>query len=71
MASSEVTRLRRTVNKIDKLRKRIQESRSTGSKCVPIDDTLDRDIILKGLELLRETINASHALAEQNKQDGN
>jgi hypothetical protein len=67
MPSPEIRKLRRTVNKIDKLRLRVQETRSSNTKCLPIDDTLDRDVILKALELLRETITAAHALTEQNK----
>lgn len=71
MVSAEVKRLRRTINRIDKLRERTQESRSSSSRCIPIENTFDRDIVLKALELLRETINASAAMREQNRQDGN
>jgi hypothetical protein len=68
MPSSEVRRLRRTVNKIDALRLRTQESRSSSSRCIPIEDTLERDIILKALELLRETITVGNAMREQEQE---
>lgn len=71
MVSSEVRRLRKTINKIDALRTRTQESRSSSSRCIPIEDTFERDIVLKALELLRETINASYKLKELNSTDGN
>jgi hypothetical protein len=67
MAESKGASRRRTIRKIDDLRERIAGTREKNVKEIQLQNTFERDIILKSLELMRETLNVQLVLKRESE----
>jgi hypothetical protein len=63
MPASETHDVKRTINRIDLLRRKVGKSRSQGRSIEDLT-AFDFEIIGNALELLRETVNAAHAMSQ-------
>jgi len=61
MASDATPAVKRAISRIDALRSKVRDSRRQG-RSIPHLTAFDFDIIQKGLELLRHSVNAQHLL---------
>lgn len=56
--------VKRTIKKIKTIRDRIDEARMESARTVKVKDSFEYDIILKALELLRQTISVGNREAD-------
>lgn len=62
MATRSTRTVGRTLRKIDELRERVLLTRADGKLTLVLKDTSERDILIKALELLRETVHTAHLI---------